>query len=203
MPKPLIAASTIYREALRLLDEGGADALNARNLAAALKCSTRTLYQQVGKRDEMIKGLFEYYFSGLSLELEESATWQECVVEWAATLRGALLAHPNLSGLIGVEHRGPVIHYVERLLSVFLQSGFEEDLAVRSCRSLANVVISLSLTEIKIPDTGSDGVLTTGEKTEYDQELIAIKGSSLQNPPEGFNNTIDWIIRGVELERGR
>ena len=49
MAKPLLAVETICDAALQLLDEQGAGALSARNLAASLRCSTRTLYQQVGK----------------------------------------------------------------------------------------------------------------------------------------------------------
>ena len=52
MAKPLLATDSIYDTALHLLEVEGVGALSARNLAAALKCSTRTLYQQVGKRGD-------------------------------------------------------------------------------------------------------------------------------------------------------
>ena len=48
MAKPLLASDSIYDTALHLLEVNGVGGLSARNLAAALKCSTRTLYQQVG-----------------------------------------------------------------------------------------------------------------------------------------------------------
>ena len=57
MAKPLIPVDVIYEHALALIDAEGAEALNARRLAADLKCSTRTLYQQVGNREELIRAL--------------------------------------------------------------------------------------------------------------------------------------------------
>lgn len=68
MAKPLIAVDAIFNKALELLDEHGVESLSTRNLAAALKCSTRTLYQQVGKKDELVGQLFTHYFAGLQLE---------------------------------------------------------------------------------------------------------------------------------------
>lgn len=57
MAKLLISVETIYDEALRVLDTEGVAGLNARNLAARLHCSTRTLYEQVGNREALIRGL--------------------------------------------------------------------------------------------------------------------------------------------------
>ncbi len=54
MAKPLISVDAIFTRALELLDAEGAQALNARRLAGDLKCSTRTLYQQVGNREQLI-----------------------------------------------------------------------------------------------------------------------------------------------------
>ncbi|MDC0362904.1 hypothetical protein OAN12_07685, partial [Halioglobus sp.] len=63
MAKPLLATDSIYDTALHLLDAEGVGALSARNLAGALKCSTRTLYQQVGKRETLISALVAHYFA--------------------------------------------------------------------------------------------------------------------------------------------
>src|ERR1700716_716114 len=55
MAKPLIPAEVIYEHALALIDAEGAHALSARRLAADLKCSTRTLYNQ-GENGEELTG---------------------------------------------------------------------------------------------------------------------------------------------------
>jgi AcrR family transcriptional regulator len=59
----LISVETIYDGTLRVLDAEGADGLKARNLAARLHCSTRTLYEQVGNCEALIRGLVAHAFA--------------------------------------------------------------------------------------------------------------------------------------------
>jgi AcrR family transcriptional regulator len=203
MAKPLVATDSIYDTALLLLEEKGVEALSARNLAAALKCSTRTLYQQVGKRDEFIGELVAHYFAGLRLNFREKAEWQSSTRSWASNLRSALLAHPNLSRLMREEHRAPIAEYVNRLLKVLLQEGFDEELALRSCRVLANIVISLSLSEIIAPVDSGRRKRRSRKEIEFEDLVIARKSKKSRNgkPPEVFENSINWVIAGIESER--
>ena len=203
MAKPLLAADSIYDTALRLLEEKGVDALSARNLAAALKCSTRTLYQQVGKRDEFIGELVAHYFAGVRLNFREEAEWQSSARSWASNLRSALLAHPNLSRLMSAEHRAPIADYVNRLLQVLLNEGFDEELALRSCRVLTNIAISLSLSEIIAPVDSSRRKRRSRKEIEFEDLVIARRSrkGSYGEPPEVFENAINWLIAGIESER--
>ncbi|MGW0183702.1 TetR family transcriptional regulator, partial [Nocardia sp. NPDC003345] len=57
MAKPLIPAEDIYARALELLDAEGLGALSAQRLVRDLRISTRTLYQQVGNREELTRAL--------------------------------------------------------------------------------------------------------------------------------------------------
>ena len=203
MAKPLIAAETIYDAALRLLDEQGAEALSARNLAKALECSTRTLYKQVGKREELIAGLVSHHLNSLKLEFHAGDTWQESARDWARAMRGALLAHPNLARLMTTEHREHVADYVNQLLKVLLQAGFDEELALRSCRVLANVTVSLSLSEIIAPDMQTRHRSRSAEEVRFEDLAIARSGKDpehFQEPPEVFENAISWLVRGIEAE---
>lgn len=204
MAKPLLAVDDIFDGALRVLEEQGAEALSARNLATELKCSTRTLYQQVGKRDELISQLITYYFNNLELEFQTSDRWQDSTRSWARNLRAALLSHPNLSRLMTLEHREPVAEYVTRLLKVLLKAGFYEELALRSCRVLVNIAMNLSLAEINAPVSRPGRKRRTQKEIQFEDLVIARTGrsrQSLRNPPEVFENTLDWIICGIEAER--
>jgi AcrR family transcriptional regulator len=203
MAKPLLATDSIYDTALHLLDAEGVGALSARNLAGALKCSTRTLYQQVGKRETLISALVAHYFASVKLSFREEANWQESTRSWASNLRAALLAHPNLSQLMSGEHRAPVADYVNQLLKVLVTEGFDEKLALRSCRVLANIAISLSLSEIIAPvDTGKSAERHQ-QGVEFRDRVVASKGKNQHpgNPPEVFENAINWVITGIEAER--
>src|SRR6266568_6447655 len=96
VPKPLLSADAIFDEALRALAEQGAAGLTIRNIAARLRCSNKTLYQQVGTREVLIRGVVARSFAQLSLAFSADAVWEAAVQSWCMTLREALLNRPDL-----------------------------------------------------------------------------------------------------------
>src|SRR5271154_1301685 len=134
MAKPLIPVDVIYEHALALIDAEGAQALNARRLAADLRCSTRTLYQQVGNREELIRALIGRHFSQLQLDFHEYDTWESTAVQWSLALDDALQAHPFLTELMNVDDRGAVTSYVNKLLKSLVQAGIDRRLPTDRCR---------------------------------------------------------------------
>jgi AcrR family transcriptional regulator len=200
MAKPLVEVQAIYDTALRLLDEQGAEALSARNLAGALGCSTRTLYQQVGKREQLLEGLFNHHFKGLELQFRQGDNWQETAYAWCTTLRAAMLAHPNLSRLMTIEYREPVAAYTTRLLKVLLQAGFPRTLAFASCRALANICVSLAFAEISTPAYYESRKQRSWGKINSDDVLVAKQRRGNSGIPEVFTNTIKWSLAGIARE---
>jgi AcrR family transcriptional regulator len=79
--KPLISAETIYDKALRVLEAEGVKGLTARNLASRLRCSAKTLYQQVGNREALIRGLVAHFWRrkhgqrGAAVQAAASSRW--------------------------------------------------------------------------------------------------------------------------------
>src|SRR5258708_39891847 len=112
MAKPLIPVEAIYERALALLDEEGSDALTTRRLAAELKISTRTLYQQVGSREQLIRALVARHFSQLRLDFHEYEDWETTALKWRLALHDALRAHPFLTGLMTIDDRNAVMNYI-------------------------------------------------------------------------------------------
>ena len=147
MAKPLIPVDEIYEHALALIDAEGAHALNARRLASDLRCSTRTLYQQVGNREELIRALVGRHFSQLQLDFHEFDTWESTAVQWSLALHDALQAHPFLTELMTVDDRGAVTSYVDKLLKSLVQAGIDRRLATDCCRSLVNTTINHTIVE--------------------------------------------------------
>ncbi|MDT5366762.1 MAG: hypothetical protein QOC62_1193 [Mycobacterium sp.] len=185
MAKPLIPVNVIYEHALALIDEEGAEALNARRLASDLKCSTRTLYQQVGNREELIRALVGRHFSQLQLDFHEYGTWESTAVQWSLALHNALQAHPFLTELMNVDDRGAVTSYVNKLLKSLVQAGIDRRLATDCCRSLVNTTINHTIVEAQAlrqaPPTRA-GVLDAKKRHE------------------SYLRTIDWIVAGVRQE---
>jgi AcrR family transcriptional regulator len=185
MAKPLIPVDVIYEHALALIDAEGAQALNARRLAADLKCSTRTLYQQVGNREELIRALVGRHFSQLQLDFHECDTWESSAARWSIALHDALQAHPFLTELMNVEDRGSIASYVEKLLKSLIRAGIDRRLATDCCRSLVNTTINHTIVEAQ--------ALRQATTTPA-------RGTDAKRRQQSYLRTIDWIIAGVRQE---
>jgi AcrR family transcriptional regulator len=174
MAKPLISAEQIYTGALALLDDGGIASLTARNLTATLHCSAKTLYQQVGNREQMLRGLVAHAFEEIELDFTDEGTWQSGVSSWCLTLREALLARPALAAIMSVQDRDVVVRYVNRLIKVLVGQGFSKPLAVETCRVLSHATLSMTLAELAEPG-------------EHER-------------PDYFPSAIRWFICGIERD---
>ncbi|WP_100521012.1 TetR/AcrR family transcriptional regulator [Mycobacteroides abscessus] len=149
MAKPLIPVETIYERALELLDAEGSEALTTRRLAADLRISTRTLYQQVGSRDELIRALVARHFSQLRLDFHEHDSWESTALNWCLALHDALRAHPFLTELMTIDDRNAVMDYVEELTNATLREGFPNSLAIECSRALVNLTINHTVMEVR------------------------------------------------------
>jgi AcrR family transcriptional regulator len=205
MAKPLIEIEAIYEGALEVLESKGIEGLSARSLAAHLKCSTRTLYEQVGKREELVRRLLDFQFARIPLEFSREQGWQEAVLSWSEGMREVLLLHPNLSKLMTIENRAAIASYVTQLLKVLLKKGFDEELALRACRVISHLVIGLSLAEIDTPPIALRRSRRSRKEIEFEDLVIAKSGGvqssdQFQDTPEVFDNSVRWTIAGIRLE---
>jgi AcrR family transcriptional regulator len=185
MAKPLIGVEVIYERALELLDAEGAEALTTRRLAADLKISTRTLYQQVGSRDELIRALVTRHFSALRLDFHEYEDWEATALQWCLALRDALRAHPFLTELMTIDDRKAVMDYLAELIKATLREGIPRDLALECCRSLVNLTINHSVMEVRAmraPKLSRDSLAET------------------RRIEKNFPKTIRWILAGVRAD---
>jgi AcrR family transcriptional regulator len=168
--KPLLSAEAIYDEALRALANEGPAGLTARSLSTRLRCSTKTLYQQVGNREELIRGVVSRAFASIELDFSTDTSWQDSVRSWCQALRFALLQRPSLTSLMTIADSDVVISYVTRLIRVLKRYGFTEQEAVDACNVLVHVALSLTVTDVAVHE----------------------------DTPAIFDTTIDWLIQGME-----
>jgi AcrR family transcriptional regulator len=185
MAKPLIPVELIYERALALLDAEGSGALTTRRLAAELKISTRTLYQQVGSRDELIRALVTRHFSQLQLDFHEYEDWEATALHWCTALHDALHAHPFLTELMTVDDRSAVMSYVDELVDATLREGIPRKLAVECCRALVNLTINHSIVEVR-------GV--------REPKLSRNSAAESDRIEKNFPMSVCWILAGVRQE---
>lgn len=183
MAKPLIPVEVIYDRALALLDAEGSAALTTRRLAGDLRISTRTLYQQAGSRDELIRALVARHFSALQLEFNEGKDWESTALRWCLALRDALYAHPHLTELMTVDDRAAIMDYVNQLVEATLREGIPKELAVECCRALVNLTINHSVMEVR-------GMSEPKLSRDVEQDRIE----------DNFAMSVGWILTGVRAE---
>lgn len=169
MAKPLLSVDAIYDEALRALATDGPAGLAARSLSARLHCSTKTLYRQVGNREELVRGVVSRAFASIELDFSTDTSWQDSVRSWCQALRCALVQRPSLTSLMTIADSDVVISYVTRLIRVLKRYGFSEKEAVDACNVLVHVALSLTVTDVAVHE----------------------------DTPEIFDTTIDWLIQGM------
>jgi AcrR family transcriptional regulator len=185
MAKPLIPVEVIYERALALLDAEGSGALTTRRLAAELKISTRTLYQQVGSREELIRALVARHLSQLKLDFHEYDDWESTALHWCMGLHNALHAHPYLTELMTIDDRNAVMSYVDELVNATLREGIPKKLTVECCRALVNLTINHSIVEVR-------GM--------HEPKLSRESAAESARIEKNFPMTVRWILAGVRAE---
>ncbi|MBO5670682.1 MAG: TetR/AcrR family transcriptional regulator, partial [Clostridia bacterium] len=77
-PKVKVQKDDIIRAALALVRERGADALNARDLAAVLGCSTQPIFSNFASMEELLSVLYKTAHEQYLLSLEDSVRRGDC-----------------------------------------------------------------------------------------------------------------------------
>jgi AcrR family transcriptional regulator len=185
MAKPLIPVDAIYEHALELLDAEGADALTTRRLAADLKISTRTLYQQVGSREQLIRALVARHFSQLRLDFHEYEDWETTALKWCVALHDALRAHPFLTELMTIDDRKAVMDYIAELTKATLREGIPRELALECSRALVNLTINHTVVEVRAL-----------REPKLSRDTLAESRRIEKN----FPMTVRWILSGIRAE---
>ena len=185
MAKPLLPVEAIYEHALELLDAEGAGALTRRRIAADLKISTRTLYQQVGSRDQLIRALVARHFAQLRLDFQEYKDWETTALQWCLALHDALRAHPFLAELMTIDDRGAVVDYIAELTKTTVKEGFPRGIAVECSRALVNVTINHTVMEVR---------------ALREPRLSADTLAESRRIEKNFPMTVRWILAGIRAE---
>lgn len=201
MPRPLVDTETIITVALDAMEEPSAGPLTARRLATRLKCSTRTLYQQMGKQEQLISALLNHYFVQKTPQLDPNLDWKGAIDTWAKELRLAILARPNLSRHLSTENRPALIEFTRPLLAALIAAPLSEPVAVEVCRSLVHVIVSLTLGELETQSHRYDETAIVGDHLT---RLLSNDANAYERSPDGkipppvFVQSIDWLIGGIE-----
>lgn len=103
-----LSRDRILAAALELIDAGGLNTLNMRDLGQALGASTMSVYRHFRNKSELVDAVVDHVVEGFAPPVMEGA-WQTQARTLSLRVRAAMLAHPELADQIGREFRRSAI----------------------------------------------------------------------------------------------
>ncbi len=157
-PSTALSRDYVLREAMRLADANGIDALTMRRLSRELGVGTMSLYHYVANKDDLIDGMLDLVFAEIEAPTVDSDWWD---VMWRRSLsaREVLLKHAWAVALIesrtnpgsaNLQHR-------EAVTACLREAGFSVEMTAHATRLLDSYVYGFVLQEASLPfDTAEE-----------------------------------------------
>jgi AcrR family transcriptional regulator len=150
----LLTRERILEAALRLVDEGGVEALSMRRLAAALGVDPMAIYHHLPGRAAVIAGLVERVFGELRIPPggagDTGRPWQERVRAFARAYRALWRAHPHLALHAIAEPASATAGTLaagEELYAALAAAGLSPRLVVRGAGVIVDYIHGFALAE--------------------------------------------------------
>jgi TetR/AcrR family transcriptional regulator, tetracycline repressor protein len=155
-PRGFLSRELIIKEALALLEEHGPGALSMRRLADRLGVAPTALYTHVRGKADLIDGLIDQVYAGLTLELDRSGDWTEQLATLSQAIRAHLLAHPAVVPY-ALQQPGLGPHSLrlgEAIYRVLRPAGFSDQAVVGTVYALLTYI--LGFVALEVPRAGTD-----------------------------------------------
>ncbi|MBG6064577.1 TetR/AcrR family transcriptional regulator [Micromonospora ureilytica] len=135
-------------EALRLLDEGGLEALTMRRLADALNAQAGALYRYFATKQDLLTAMADRMLTGCA-DVADSPDWAQTVTTLAHQLRASLLSHRDGARVYaGTRSTGPnTLRFAETAVAALIKADFAPDDAARAMFSIVHFTIGHTLEE--------------------------------------------------------
>jgi len=183
-PRGSLTRDEIIKEALALLEQQGAGALSMRRLADRLDVAPNALYTHVRGKADLIDGLIDQVYAGLTLELDRSGDWTQQLTTLSQAIRAHLLAHPAVVPY-ALQQPGLGPHSLrlgEAIYNVLRPAGFSDQTVVGTVYGLLTYI--LGFVALEIPPAGTDPQTSD----EYVRRMWAFFAAL---PPGEFPHTVE------------
>ena len=155
-PRGSLTREEIIKEALALLEQQGPGALSMRRLADRLGVAPNALYYRVRGKADLIDGLIDQVYAGLTLELDRSGDWAQQLATLSQDIRDHLLAHPAVVPY-ALQQPGLGPHSLrlgEAIYNVLRPAGFSDQAVVGTVYALLTYI--LGFVALEVPRAGTD-----------------------------------------------
>jgi TetR/AcrR family transcriptional regulator, tetracycline repressor protein len=174
-PRRALTEDEILNATLQLLDEGGANAVSVRGIAARVGVAPNAVYTYFPGKAAVIRALVERLFSEVDhgVFADRAQPWRQRVESLAVELRARLAAHPGaVTLMIGQPRTGPhALALGERLLELFADAGLTPTDAARASHLLFGYVFGS--VALDIADLNQPGSPSTTERIAAQHQAFA------------------------------
>jgi AcrR family transcriptional regulator len=211
-PQPGLSRERVLREAMRLADEHGMDALSMRKLGRVLDAGAMSLYHYVANKEELLDGMVDLVFAEIELPTREG-DWRETMRRSSASARDVLLRHVWAITLMESRtNAGPAgLRYREAVLACLRRAGFSIEMAVHANWLLDSYVYGYVLQAVNLPFDTAAGLAVMvdevyvpqlpPEQYPYLNESAAALLAGGYDPTVEFAFGLDVVIEALERQR--
>jgi AcrR family transcriptional regulator len=127
-PRPALSLDAIVATALRLLDEGGIEALSMRRVAEELGTGAASLYAYVANKEELLEHVLDRVIGEIELPAPDPSRWTEQVKEGVRGMRRVLSAHRDVArfAMARIPTRANALQSMERFIAVLRAGGLPD-----------------------------------------------------------------------------
>ena len=155
--RPALTRDQVLTTALKIIDEGGVEALSMRRLGQALDRNPMAIYRHAADKDALLDAVVEQVLSELVVPREPDDDWETTLRRTAHAFRRLALAHPNLVPLLVTRPlSGPLaqrplgtLRPLEELLELFITAGFDQHGALHAARLFNGFLYGHALHELQ------------------------------------------------------
>jgi AcrR family transcriptional regulator len=192
-----LTKTTIMREALRIVDQHGAEGLTMRRLGAALGVEAMSLYHHVQNKDALVDGLAEQLMRRVPVASPEQS-WPDAVRAFAIGIRKVAVAHPAAFTLIGMRPLSAEIALrpIGSLIVRLHLAGLSPDAAVAAFRLVAIFSRGFALAEI------SGFTLSDASQPDvpHGEALMPFAAALSAGHDAAFYQGLDVIVGGIAAQ---
>ena len=174
-PRRALTENEILDATLQLLDEGGANGVSVRGIAAKVGVAPNAVYTYFPDKAAVIRALVDRLFGEIDhgVFADRAQPWRQRVESLAVELRARLAAHPGAVALmIGQPRIGPhALALGERLLELFADAGLTPTDAARASHLLFGYVFSS--VALDVSDLNQPGAPSMEERVAARQQGFA------------------------------
>jgi AcrR family transcriptional regulator len=213
-PHAGLSRERVLREAMRLADEHGMDALSMRKLGSVLGAGAMSLYHYVANKEELLDGMVDLVFAEIELPTNEG-DWREVMRRQLASARDVLVRHAWAASLMESRtNAGPAgLQYREAVTACLRRAGFSIEMTVHANWLLNSCLYGYVLQEVSLPFATAEDLaemadevympLLTPDRYPYLYETASTLLSGGYDHTAEFAFGLDVVLEALERLRVR